>query len=355
MADRFIDFSVLNTYQDKMTQTEKENQRYGLIDCIQYNTPKCKLLNPALVKHLQKVEGISTQYPALKEHTITTTTVESFTIPSHLSVSEMTTLTAISIFSGFQVYPRYFVNNLINKEEYLMNKYDEVFSAMAAAKETQIESLLNTNKTQVWTGTTQVNNGDGTFTFDGANDWLEANKAAQKDVLFSNLKTLFRINKKVGAYNIVVNEGGFNLAINEILKYGAANDENRQFQLNSLPRYFETLGISPGSDQFIGFMMRDGAIGIVQNYPSDFRLRTNVGEKLWGVMDSPAPHIGAKLNVYYNKEAVDASSLGDTTSHLKMTYMEEWGFLDKFFIVSNYNSDLTSRANEIVKLIGETS
>lgn len=353
MADRFIDFSVLNAYQDRIVQTEKEPQSYGLIDCLRYNTPANRVLTPTLKAFLQTVEGRTTQYTGLKEDTITTTSVESFTIPAHLSDSEQKTLTAVSIFSGFQVYPKYFVNNTIAYQDYLMNKYDEVFAAMASAKETQIANLLATYKTQVWDGTTQVNNGDGTFTF--ATSVLTANLAAQKDTLFANLKTLFRINKKAGSYNAVVNEGGFNLAMNEILKYGATNQENRQFLLNQLPRFFETLGISPGSDQFVAYMMRDGAIGGVQNYPSDFRDGTSVGEKIWGVMDTPAPYIGERLNVYYNREAVDASSLGDTTSHLNMTSMEEWGFLDKFFLVSNYNSDLTTRANDIVKVVGATS
>jgi len=353
MADRFIDFSVLNAYQDSMTQTEKEVQSYGLLDCLRYNTPKCKVLSPTLASKLQTAEGQTIQYTGLKEDVITTTSVESFTIPSHLSDSEQKTVTAISIFSGFQLYPKWFVNNTIAYEDYLKNKYDEVFAAMAAAKETQVSTLLSTNKTQVLNGVTQINNGDGTFSF--ASSALTVDKAGQKDALFANLKTIMRINKKVGGYNMVVNEGGFNLAINEILKFGQQNSENRQFVLNQLPTIFESLGIAPGSDQFVAYMLRDGAIGGVQNYPSDFRDGTMVGEKKWGITDSAVPYVNERLNVYYNKEAVDASSLGDTTSHLRMTSMEEWGFLDKFFLVSEYNSDLTSRVNAILKVIGATS
>jgi len=355
MADRFIDFSVLNAYQDKITQTEKESQKYGLIECLKHNSPMNKVLTPSLRAHLQTVEGRTTEYTGLKEDVITTTSVESFTIPSHLSDSEQKTLTSVSIFSGFQIYPAWFENNTIAMEDYMTNKFDEVFSAMASAKETQIANLLNAYKTQVWDGIVQVNNGDGTFAFDTSNDWLTVNLAAQKDVMYSNLKTLFRINKKVGGYNAVINEGGWNLALNEIFKFGQMNNENRQFAENQLPKYFESLGIAPGSDQFLGYMMRDGAIGSVQNYPFDFRTGSNVDSKVWGVMDTPAPYIGERLNVYNNKEAVNASSLGDTTSHLKMTTMEEWGFLDKFFLVSNYNSDLTARVNEILKIKGLTT
>lgn len=355
MADRFIDFSVLNAYQDKMVQTEKRKQSYGLIDCLKFNTPMNKVLTPTLKSHLQTVEGRSTEYTGLKEDVITTTNVESFTIPAHLSDSEQKTLTSISIWSGFQVYPAWFQNNTIAYEDYLQNKYDEVFSAMAAAKETQIANLLNTNKTQTIDGVAQINGGDGTFAFDATNDWVSANKAAQKDTLFSNLEALFGINKMGGSHNAVVNKGGLTLAINEILKYGAANSENKQFIQNNLPAFFETLGIAPSTYQFIMYMMTDGAIGGVQNYPFDFRQGTVVGDKKWGIMDTPAPYIGERLNVYYNKEAVDASGLGDTTSHLRMTSMEEWGFLDKFFLVSNYNSDLTSRVSDIVKVVGLTT
>ena len=356
MADRFIDFSLLNAYQDRVTQTEKENQRYGLIECLKHNSPKNKVLaSPALRAHLQTVQGQTTQYTGLKEDVIATTSVESFTIPEHLSVSEQKTLTSVSIFSGFRVYPGYFVNNTIEMDTYIQNKYDEVFAAMAAAKETQIATVLSAYKTQVLAGEAQINHGDGAFAFDGELDTLTCDMAAQKDVLFSNLKTIMRINKKVGNYNMVVNEGGFNLAMNEILKFGQQNDENRQFALNQLPMYFETLGIAPSSFQFVAYLLRDGAIGSVQNYPYDFRNGTVVDSKVWGIMPTPAPYIGERLNVYHNREAADASSLGDTTSELRMTSYEEWGFLDKFFLVPTYNSDLTANVNDIVKVTGATT
>jgi len=240
-------------------------------------------------------------------------------------------------------------------DTYIQNKYDEVFAAMAAAKETQIATVLSAYKTQVLAGEAQINHGDGAFAFDGELDTLTCDMAAQKDVLFSNLKTIMRINKKVGNYNMVVNEGGFNLAMNEILKFGQQNDENRQFALNQLPMYFETLGIAPSSFQFVAYLLRDGAIGSVQNYPYDFRNGTVVDSKVWGIMPTPAPYIGERLNVYHNREAADASSLGDTTSELRMTSYEEWGFLDKFFLVPTYNSDLTANVNDIVKVTGATT
>jgi hypothetical protein len=355
MSNRLIDFSALNAYQDKKTQTELLSQRFGLIEALKYNTPANKVLTPTLVAHLQQVEGRTTEYTGLKESVITTTSTESFTIPAHLSTSEQKTLTAVSIFSGFQVYPAWFQNNTIAMADYLANKYDEVFMAMASAKEVLIAALLDTYKNQVALSVNQVNGGDGTFAFDAGLDTLTVNKAGQKDTLFANLKTLMRIAKRAGNYNIVVNEGGFNLSLNEIAKYSITNSKNLDFIQNLIPKFFESLNVAPESFQFKAYLMVDGAIGGVQNYPFDFRMGTVVGQKVWGIMDTPAPYIGERLNVYHNLEAVDASALGDTTAHLKMTSMEEWGFLDKFFLVTNYNSDLVNRVNDIVKVTGATS
>jgi len=105
----------------------------------------------------------------------------------------------------------------------------------------------------------------------------------------------------------------------------------------------------------VAYLLRDGAIGSVQNYPFDFRTGTVVDSKVWGIMPTPAPYIGERLNVFQNTEATDASSLGDRTGELRMTSYKEMGFLDKFFLVTNYNSDLTSRVNDIVKVTGATS
>ncbi|HEY5590681.1 MAG TPA: hypothetical protein VIK55_06645 [Paludibacter sp.] len=355
MADRLIDFSALLAYQDKTVQTELPSQGFGLIECLKYNTPFNKVLTPSLKAHLQQVEGRTTEYTGLKESVITTTSVESFTIPAHLSTSEQKTLTAVSIFSGFQLYPAWFQNNTITMADYLANKYDEVFMAMANAKEVLIASLLDTYRNQTALAVAQINGGSGTFAFDAGLDTVTVNKAGQLDTLFANLKTLMRIAKKAGNYNIVVNEGGFNLALNEILKYGAANDKNLSFIQNMMPKFFETLNIAPEAFQFKAYLLVDGAIGSVQNYPFDFRTGSTVDSKVWGIMPSPAPYIGERLNVYHNKEAVDASSLGETTGHLRMTTMEEWGFLDKFFLVTNYTSGLASRVQDIVKITGATA
>ena len=355
MADRLIDFSALLAYQDRTVQTELPSQGFGLIDCFKYNTPFNKILTPTLKAHLQQVEGRTTEYTGLKETVITTTSTESFTIPAHLSTSEQKTLTAVSIFSGFQIYPAWFQNNTIAMADYLANKYDEVFMAMANAKEVLMAALLNTNRNQTALAVTQINGGSGVFAFNAELDTITVNKAGQLDTLFANLKTLMRIAKKAGNYNIVVNEGGFNLALNEILKYGAANDKNLAFIQNTMPKFFETLNIAPESFQFKAYLLLDGAVGCVENYPFDFRVGTTVDSKVWGIMDTPAPYVKERLNVYHNKEAVDASSLGDTTAHLKMTSMEEWGFLDKFFLVTNYTSGLTTRVQDIVKITGATS
>ena len=355
MANRYIDFSTLLAYQDGVVQTEGKSQPFGLIKLYDASTPTCPVLTPSLRAHLAKVEGRTSQYPALKEDAITTSSSESFTIPEHLSVSEMKSLTMNTIFCGFRVYPKWFENNLLDYGDYVRNKLDEVFRAMASAKETIMLAHLATNRTQVWGGVAQINNGDGTFAFDAATDQLDINLAAQKDVLFSNLKTLFGINKFPGETDIVVNLGGFNLALNEIFKFGQMNQENRQFIQNQLPTYYPTLGISPGSDQFSGYHIRRGSVGIAQNYPSDFRNPVQVGEKLWGITDTPVPYLNTQVNTFYNREAADASGAGETTAHLKMTHYEEWAFIDKFFLTSIYNSDLASRPNPIVKIVGATT
>ena len=68
MADRFIDFSVLNAYQDKMVQTERRKQTYGLLECLKHNTPMNKVLTPTLKQHLQTVEGRTTYYVRISDN-----------------------------------------------------------------------------------------------------------------------------------------------------------------------------------------------------------------------------------------------------------------------------------------------
>ena len=263
------------------------------------------------------------------------------------------------VFSGFKVFPASYENNQLDMAWEVEQRTRNVLKAMAATKDDIIETQLEARKSQVLSYDTQVSQGDGTFTFQTASDTLEINRAAQKDTMFTYLKELMRANQLAGEYRIVTSPGGLLLSETEAFKYQSEQEKQllwSQMAVSPDRRYISDQ-LSPGSDNFTGWFIRDGAIGLYNNFPYDFRAGTSFSGKEWAITDVEMPYVKSRLNTYINKEATEATSIfaPATDSNLIMTHFEEIALWDRFYIVYRYNSDLTTRANDIVKIKGLTS
>jgi hypothetical protein len=143
------------------------------------------------------------------------------------------------------------------------------------------------------------------------------------------------------------------------MKYGANNTKDIAWAQSAMPaaRRFRSDQLSPGSDNFTGFLVRDGALGLFENWPWDFRNGTMIAGKEWSITDVEMPYIKSRPNVYINREATEATSIisPTTDSNLIMTHFEEMAIWDRFYVVYRYNSDLANRPNDIVKIKGLTT
>jgi len=238
-----------------------------------------------------------------------------------------------------------------------MAKTKNVCYEMGKTIEGIISTIMEARKSQVLPlGTTQVSQGDGTFTFSTVTDTLSVTKAAQKETMFFNLTALMEANELPGEYRIVTNRAGLAVQKAEQLKYSVANDKNLSaLGMFPMSNMYESANLSVGNDDiFTGFLVRDGAIGLVENFPYDFVNGTEVGGKKWSISDVEMPFTRMRVNVYTNKEAVDATALitSGTDSNAIMSHFEEIAFWARFYVVYRYNSDLSTRANDIVKIVG---
>ena len=140
----------------------------------------------------------------------------------------------------------------------------------------------------------------------------------------------------------------------EQLKYGAGNDKNLDaLGFFGADRIHESGNLTT-SAKFDGYLLRDGSIGAVENFPEDFRAGTEFAGKKWSVSDLPLPYAGMRANIFTDKNATDATSLisSGTDSNMIMTHFEEMAIWVRFYVVYRYNSDLSTRVNDIVKIQG---
>lgn len=354
----FLDVTQWDDLQITGATNEKRFSELGLVDAVKASTPATAEFIPPSAREALRVASASraVKIPVIKDQTVVVETTPGFNfIPDNLPETDEYSFTAFDVFSGFRHFPAAYANNVVDANFARDQVMKNVAYAMGNSIETILAAQLETRKSQLLNFTTQVSQGDGTFTFNGGTDTLEVNKAAQKETMFSNLNTLMSANELEGTYRIATNRAGMAVQRTEAAKFGAANDKDLQnLMFFGNDRIHESGNISAGSDIFNGWLIRDGSIGMVENFPWDFTNGTEINGKKWNITNMELPFTGMRANVYTNSEATEATSLISpaTDSNLIMTHFEEMAIWIRFYVVYRFNSDLANRAQDIVKIKG---
>lgn len=356
----YINATLWNDLQVSDATNEKRFAELGIIDAVKASTSAVDYIPPSAINALREVSSLrGVEIPVIKDQQVIVNATPGFAnIPSNLPESDKYSFVAYDVFSGFRHYPAAHANNMVDSDYQRAQVMKNVAYAMANTIEGILASNLESRKTQVLGYTSQASEGTSTFNFSGVTDTLTASLDAQKDGFFYKLKGLMEANEMPGNYRIVTSRGGLMSAKAEYLKYGTSNEKDIQaLGFMTADRIHETGNLSPGSDRFSGFLLRDGSIGMYENFPYDFRANTKIDGREWTVSDMELPFIKMRANIYTNTQATDATALiqSGTDSNLIMSHFEEMGIWVRFYVVYRYNSDLTTRPNDIVKIIGATS
>lgn len=357
----FLDVTQWLDIQDTNATNEARFSELGIVDAVAESTQFVDYISPSAIAQMAELSSNrNVQIPVIKEGTVVVNMTPGFAnIPSNLLESDQYTFAAVDVFTGFRHYPGQYANNAIDENFAREQKMKNVAYAAGNEIENLLTTQLEARKTQLWDFTTQVSQGTlgGTFTFNAGTDTLELNKAAQQQTMFANMSELFSANELGGQLRYVTNRAGLAVQKTEALQFGDANSRNIQ-ALGMVPadRMHESGNISAGADIFNGFAIRDGAIGMYENFPYDFRNGTQLANQSWSISPVEIPFCRMRANIYVNNEATDATALVTPApdSNLIMTTFSEMAMWFRFFIVYRYNSDLTTRANDIVKIQGLT-
>jgi hypothetical protein len=355
----FINATLWNDLQSSSATNEKRFSELGLVNAVVESTPATREYIPN--EGVEQMRSLSSlrdfKIPVIKDQTVTVTTSPGFSIPSNLEESDSYFFQPYDVFSGFRHYPAAYDNNQIDQRFAVEQKMRNIAYAMG----NEVESILSTNmelrKTQLLDYDDVVTSA-GVFNFNAGTDTLEVSLAAQNETMFYALSELMEANELPGNYRIVTSRAGMAKQKAAMLKYGPENEKNlAALGFLGMDRIHQTGNISVGSDVFNGYFLRDGSIGVYPNFPHDFRNGTQIAGKEWRVSDMELPFLRMRANIFTNTEATDATALitSGTDSNLTMTHFEEMAIWARFYVVYRYNSDLTTRANDIVKIKGLTA
>lgn len=355
-----LDATLLNNYQNTNTFSESRYAELGAVDLAKNSTDKADWISPDVVEKIASLSSLrNVEIPAIVDQQVTVTAVPGFDIPANLSKSDKLTPIAYDIFSGFRHYPAMYDNNMVKEQFDLDHKIKKVTYGMGQVLDSIILSRLEGRKTQALPlGLSQVSDGSNTFNFNATTDTLEISKGAQKEFMFANLSRIVDANEMYGDYEILTSRAGLAAAKNEWAKYGNSNEKNLQaLGFPTVDQLHETGTLIPGSNNFSGFYVRNGAIAMYENFPADFRMGTKIGEKEWSISDMELPFVKMRANVFVNREATDATALvsAGRDTNLMMSHFQEMGLWVRVYFFEEYNSDLSTRPNPIIKLVGLAS
>jgi hypothetical protein len=354
----FINATLWNDLQSSNATNEKRFAPLGLVDSVKDSTPGVDFIMPSELEKMRTISSLrNLKIPVIVDQQVTVTQSPGFTIPSNLEESANYFFQPFDVFSGFRHYPAAYQNNQIDSEFAVQQKMKNVAYAMGQTIEGIVQSQLELRKTQLLNFTDQVSYA-GNYNFNSGTDILEVDLAAQEGTMFYALENLMEANELGGDYRLVTSRAGLVRQKAEMLQNRANNAVDKEnlgmFPMTSL---YESSTIDAGSDIFNGYMFRNGSVGFVENFPFDFRNGTEIGGAKWDVTDVELPFTRMRANVFTNKFASNAQSMitAGADSNLNMTHGEEMGIWHRFYMVYEYNSDLATRANTVVKLKGLTT
>lgn len=355
----FLNGTLLNDLQSDQATNEKYFSPLGVIDAVKESTSSANYIPPTVRENLSSISSLrNAEIPVIKDQTVTVVTTPGFEyIPSNLPESDKYWFQPYDVFSGMRHYPAANDNNMIDSQFQSREVLKNVLYAMGNTVEGILLTNLSARKTQVLGFTEQVSATTGDYNFDTTPDRLDIKKAAQEETMFYSLEALMAANEVGGNYRIVTNRAGLARQKAEALKYGAGNDKNLQaLGFFGADRMHESGNIST-SAKFDGYLLRDGSIGVFENFPSDFRKGVEFAGKKWTVSDMDLPFVNMRANIYTDTNATNATSLitSGTDSNLIMTHFEEMAIWVRFYVVYRYNSDLSTRVNDIVAVRGLTT
>ncbi len=332
---------------------------YGVLRAMEISTAAAKAGGFLTAAISQKLATLPTdqsfQIPVMEETPIATSSAITFSIDPNFGKSNFYAVSKITTTGSFWIVPSQFENNVIAMDEYQLSRLVQLDRAFANSREVNVVNVLNNRRTQVLAGDTLVSPTAGDWNFNTTNDDLEVKRVAQRNNYYGLMGSLLKKNGTFGmeaSDMIGVNsELAMTVVEEERSKFGSNNSQNQQNDFNRVIQFMTSSNIVNTSDQGIGYVFKKGALAIVDNNTWEFRMQVSSGDGWqWKQGAVALPRLGRSPNLLFRTAAIDASALGATTPSLTATIADQYLYVDQYFILHTFNSDLTSRVNDIVKI-----
>lgn len=342
--------ALLATYlQDIRSQYPSNNDRdqlritrTGLLTAVldMTNSPD-SIISPDLQEKAIASEGRNLDIPVMKKGTVTITNVRSCTISGPQSDSALVRVVWKTIVANILMVPSQYEKNIVKYPTDLAKKIREIVEAFKVEIETDLETALDANKSQVYNSAIV----GGTYGFVG--DAIQV-LPTQLQYFFNDLEP---INFADDFYNPTIKVIANHTVMPVVTRYinqGGGNAENTNFQFAGKDFTFSNRILNGVLIDATGYFMPDGSMALLTREDVDARMNHEAGTTKWTVEN--LPELPFPVGVKYNSQCDDKSALeASGLDHLTATKVEHWQISVDYGIIVPYNPDIATTANSIRK------
>lgn len=343
--------SLLATYQqdirgefpNALDRDEWRVTKYGLVNSTIDQTEGIdSIVSPDLKAKAMVSEGRVVAIPVMKKGSLTVTNTRTCTIGDYENDSALVNLTWTTLVVDISMVSAQYRKNEISYLADLQKKLRLVKDALLSQIESAIFTKLDTDKSTIF------NSSLAGTKYPLVGDTLQV-ASADHEYFFNDIGA---IQNSDDFYNNTFNVlGSTNLMpyVNHYIHQGPQNDENLSYQFGDKNFAFSNSVVDGASKLATGFILPDGAIGMLTRVNADAQMGHSTGDGTsWST--ERIDGIPFDIGVMYKSKCSDQSALnGSGLEHLEATKVENWQFSVDFGLLTSYNSDPVTIASAIKK------
>jgi len=330
----------------KLDKYETRPSRYGALDLfMEHSKSPNGIISPELVEKAANSIGRTLESPVIDyDNGVTISNVRSVTISDSPNTSKMVSYTFVTYSWGFTIVPSNHMNNEISVQrefEQQMKKHIYKFAEMV---DEQCVAALNTAKTKVY------NDLLGLYTEYA--DTIVSTYARREEIL-GDLEPIMNANDMYEEMSILGNSGIKSL-LNKLSESKTYNEKDKQYQWNDKIWHFTNRVVNGAGKYATGYVVQDGAVGMLLRYEREAVLRTKTFNHEWDIVNLPV--VNMPVGSYYYSGVGDQSAAhGAATADNTRANKEHYGFSVDISFVTAYNSDPSTLESPIAKFIINTA
>lgn len=331
-------------YPNPLDQFELRVTQTGLLTmALEMTTSPKSIVSDDLITLAKQSVGRQLDVPVMKKGVVTIKNVRSCTVDCAQSESGFVTVTFKTLVADMCMVPSQYKKNEIKYLVDLNRKATDIVEKFLVEMETDLDTALDTNKSQVYNSSIigdkyaltasaiQVPVDDQNFFF---NDIDAINYA--DDFYSTTVK--------------MVSSSSMMPVISKWANQGVANSVNTNFQFPGKDFRFSNRITNTSPASSTGYFMEDGSLGVVTRIDPDAMDENTATDGTKWFTDR-LPGMPFDIGVKYNSKCSDQSALETSgLENLSATLIEHWQFSFDFAIVVPYNSNLAANPSSIRKV-----